>query len=121
MAVAGLVAAGCASGTGEPLAEIGLAGQATTVEVTNHNWQDVNVYAVRDGHRTRLGTVTSMRSETFELPAVAGMMGRIQLMASPIGSMQDHLTDPIMLRQGDQIQWNLENPLRLSNYTVGGE
>ncbi len=41
----------------------------TTVRVINNNWDDVTVYAVRDGYRHRLGRVTSFTSRVFTLPA----------------------------------------------------
>lgn len=113
----GILGAGCASWDGEGTTEGPIANRAT-VEVANHHWQDINVYAVHGAMRVRLGTVTSMRTTEFRLPAVAGMMGRIQLVAAPIGSMRSYVTEPIMLREGDRIEWSVENPLTLSSHRV---
>jgi hypothetical protein len=116
VAMAGLLAGACASGTGGVAETNGVGGEATVVEVSNHNWADVNVYAVQLGTRTRLGTVVSMTTRRFTLPAQARVGdGGVRLMASPIGSTRSHLTDPILVGQGDRIEWNLENSLALSS------
>jgi len=39
--------------------------QTLQLEVTNHNWMDVTVYAVTSSQRVRMGTVTSGRTERF--------------------------------------------------------
>src|SRR5690606_36702747 len=38
------------------------------VDVSNFNWLDMAIYAVRGGMRVRLGTVTSMNRERFTIP-----------------------------------------------------
>jgi hypothetical protein len=118
VATAGLLTGACASGTGGALETNGFE-EATTLEVTNHNWADVNVYAVLPGTRARLGTVVSMTTRTFTLPSRARLSGGgVRLMATPIGSNRTHLTDLILVNHGDRIEWNLENSLALSSYMV---
>jgi hypothetical protein len=118
VALAGLLAGACASGTGGAVATNG-AGDRTVVEVSNHNWADVNVYAVQLGTRMRLGTVVSMTTRRFTLPAQTRLAGGgVRLMASPIGSTRSHLTDLILVDAGGRIEWNLENSLALSSYMV---
>lgn len=117
--VFGLMTTGCASLSGDGV-ETGIPDEeSTTVEVSNHNWLDVTIYAVERGTRTRLGTVTSMTTRTFELPA--GLQRRateLRLVAAPIGSTETHRTDSILIDPGDRIEWNLENELALSSYWV---
>jgi hypothetical protein len=119
VAMVGVLAGGCASGTGGAVATNGAGGEVTVVEVSNHNWADMNVYAVHMGTRTRLGTVVSMTTRRFTLQSRARVSdGTLRLMASPIGSTRTHLTDPILVREGDRVEWNLENSLALSSYMV---
>jgi hypothetical protein len=119
VAVVGVLAGACAGGTGGAVETNGVGGEAAVVEVTNHNWADVTVYAVHLGTRTRLGTVVSMTTRTFRLPDRARLTdGALRLMASPIGSNRTHLTDLILVDAGDRIEWNLENSLVLSSYMV---
>jgi hypothetical protein len=119
VAMVGLLAGACASGTGGAVETNGVGGDGTVVEVSNHNWADVNVYAVQLGTRTRLGTVVSMTTRRFTLPPQARRPdGGLRLMASPIGSTRSHLTDLILVGHGDRIEWNLENSLALSSYMV---
>lgn len=118
VAAAVMLLSGCAhvdrtSGTDSP-------SQApATVEVSNHNWATINVYAVRSSMRSRLGTVESNETRTFRVPdtMIAGA-GSIRLMASPIGSTRTHMTDEILVRPGERIEWNLENWLPMSSYAV---
>lgn len=118
MAFAGLLVVGCSPTEAGP-GTIAPADPATTVEVFNNNWMDINVYAVRAGARIRLGTVESMSRQTFRLPAsTITTAGMIRLLADPIGSRRSHVTDGIVVQQGDRISWNLENSLPLSHYTV---
>jgi hypothetical protein len=119
VALAGLLAGACASGTGGAVETNGAGGDGTVVEVSNHNWADVNVYTVQLGTRTRLGTVVSMTTRRFTLPAQTRLAGGgLRLMASPIGSNRSHVTDLILVDHGDRIEWNLENSLALSSYMV---
>jgi hypothetical protein len=118
IAIVGLLAAGCSPTEATPGAIVP-GGPATMVEVANNNWLDINIYAVHSGARIRLGTVRSMTTVSFRLPESAlATAGTIRLMADPIGSRRAHLTDRIVVQRGDRIQWNLENALPLSHYTV---
>ncbi len=59
--------------------------ERTTVRVINNNWDDVTVYAVRDGYRHRLGKLTSFTSRVFTLPPTFLIWsGELRLIADPI-------------------------------------
>lgn len=89
------------------------------VEVTNHNWMDMNVYALRGGTRIRLGTVTTGTTQRFKLPSVLNVhVGDLRLMADPIGSGQQFHSDPILVEPGTRLRWSLENQLALSSFMV---
>ena len=92
---------------------------ATLVRVANNNWSDVNVYAVRSGHRFRLGTVPSITERVFRLPAgFSTPGGELELLVDPIGSSLTHSTGRIMFNPGDEIIWRIENHLPLSSYSL---
>ncbi|HEX7089650.1 MAG TPA: hypothetical protein VF192_05910 [Longimicrobiales bacterium] len=89
------------------------------IEVENHNWADIVVYAVRNGMRTRLGMVTSMNRERFPVPAgLLASSGDVQLLADPIGGATPYLFPPVMVQQGQRVELRLENHLPLSSVSV---
>jgi|GEM_PF-761449 len=92
-----------------------------TVKVANYNWMDVNVYAVQGGTRVRLGTVTTMGSSTFQLPArFLTQSNSVRLMVDPIGSTEGYMTDGILVHGGQQISFNVQNALQFSSFSVAG-
>jgi hypothetical protein len=94
-------------------------GRQTSVEVTNHNWQQVVVYLEAGGMRHRLGTVNTGRTESFHLPASAHVgAGSVRLIADPIGSAQVYTTEPIPVRRGQAVEFTVENHLPISSYAV---
>ena len=95
-----------------PEAEIAL-------RVTNHNFLDVTVYAIHNGQRTRVGTVTGSSSQVFYLPPrLLGLGREIQLLGDPIGSTDFAVTETLMVQPGQYIEWTLETDLRRSSVGV---
>jgi len=95
-----------------PEAEIAL-------RVTNHNFLDVTVYALHNGQRTRVGTVTGSSAQVFYLPArLLGLGREIQLLGDPIGSTDFALTETLIVQPGQYIEWTLETDLRRSSVGV---
>ena len=95
-----------------PEAEIAL-------RVTNHNFLDVTVYALHNGQRTRVGTVTGSSAQVFYLPPrLLGLGREIQLLGDPIGSTDFALTETLMVQPGQYIEWTLETDLRRSSVGV---
>ena len=91
------------------------------VEVSNHNWMDVVVYAVGYGQTIRLGAVTTGLDQRFRLPpSMLVQTGNLYLEARPVGSDEVYRSDPIMVNPGGRVYWSLENQLSLSSYRVAG-
>lgn len=108
----------CAAGT-IPAHGLAPAGTETTVEVTNHNWADMVVYAVRGGTRYRLGMVTSMSTARFEIPGmVVNGSGGVSLAADPVGSTDVFVTQPMQVVPGQRVEFNIENHIATSSYSV---
>ncbi len=93
--------------------------QQTTVRVVNDNWNDITVYAVRDGYRRRLGTVTSFTNRVFALPrAFLVPSSDLRLIADPIGPRGTYVSEALVVNPGDVVEWRLRNNIRLSNIFI---
>ena len=82
--------------------------EAVCVVVENQNFNEVTVYAKRDGTRFRLGSVESMVSREFRIPnrILAGAY-RFTLVADPLAASEvaeTHELDPL---PGCQTRWML--------------
>lgn len=93
--------------------------QETTVEVRNHNWSDMVIYAVHGNSRTRLGMVTSMNRRSFDLPGYVEISSTdLHLLARPIGSQDEFMMGPIHVSKGQRVEIRLENQIGISNWAV---
>ena len=91
----------------------------TSVTVINHNWRDAKIFLLRAGQRYRLGTVTSMNSQDFEVPG--GLLAEgstFQVLAEIIGSGEQIATDRVQAEPGLVIEWQLENVLSHSSFFI---
>jgi hypothetical protein len=89
------------------------------VRVTNNNWSNMTVYAVRGTSRIRLGMVTSMATQVFRLPdAVAAGAGGVRLLADPIGGTEQFLTPAVQVSRGDEVKLEIHNQLQISSVSV---
>jgi hypothetical protein len=118
-----ILATGCASGSGSEWtsndAPLPAYAQGMTVQVQNHNWSDMVVYAVRYTSRVRLGMVTSMNSRKFKVPnSVAVSTGGLELVAEAIGSQEQFVTGPINVQSGQLVELKLQNQLPISTWSV---
>ena len=93
---------------------------ATTVTVENNNWRDINVFVrLSGGMQLRMGTVTSMNSSTYTVPAnILFKNSYIRVVAEIIGSDDRIQTETVRVVPGLVIQWRIENVLQNSNYFV---
>lgn len=120
------LAAGCATGRSsrsgpDPLAmqEAAPADAAPLLHVNNRNWQDMDVWAVRQGTRLRLGTVSSMGSSDFKVsPALSAGAGDFQLLVAPVGETKGFLTQTILLGAGQTLDLQVEHNLNLTTYSI---
>jgi len=94
----------------------------TTVRVSNQNWSDMVVYALSNGLRVRLGTVTSMSTRRLAVPKhLLTASGEFRLAADPIGAPQGFVTQPIQVYPGSRIEFTIQNNLPISSYSVRNE
>lgn len=118
--LAALVSGACASAGPRAHSSMRIVDESTaTVRVTNNNWSNVTVYLVYSGMRTRLGDVTSMRTERFRIPrefTVAA--GSVQLLVSPLASNESYMTPSFSVQPGQQVEFNVENLLSISSFAI---
>jgi hypothetical protein len=88
------------------------------VQVTNRNWQNVNVFAFFGGTRERLGTVVTNNTEEFVVPGALAESNRFFLTATPIGSEAIYTTDDLQVRKGNLVELMVMNPLTQSYYAI---
>ena len=112
-----LLTTGCSSAATYPTRESVRKNAATQIQVRNHNWMDMTVYAIRNGSRIRVGTVTSGMVERFQLPRGFDLAaGALRLEADPIGSDESFVSGPIAVEVGTVVNWTIENHIALSSY-----
>ena len=88
------------------------------VTVTNQNWLDVDVFAVRGGSRFRLGQVGGSGSARLRIPANAIVGSQVQLLVDPVGSNDRYLTEVISVDPDQRVQLNVASTMRMSSYAV---
>lgn len=80
-------------------------GTGATLRVDNQAFQDVNVYVLRSGQRTRLGTVTGLTTRTFALPRmVVGAGVTVRFLADFIGSSRAPVSEEVLVWEGDEVE-----------------
>lgn len=93
--------------------------QPVTIEVENNNWQDMVIYAIVDGARTRLGSVGAANRATLEIPLGAVRLpGNMVLLLDPLGSRSTYRAGPMSVSFGNLVRLKVENELRLTSWTV---
>jgi hypothetical protein len=76
----------------------------TRVRVENQRYLDMDIYAVYQSQRIRLGTVSGGSSQVFELPRQFVNPGMpIQFLASPIGGAAMPISEEVTVNPGDEI------------------
>jgi hypothetical protein len=89
-----------------------------SLSVTNNNWLDVTVFAVRGSSRWRLGDVTGNSTALLRIPGRMIVAGMVQLLADPIGSDEIYLTGPISVSPDEDVQLTVAPRMRMSSYAV---
>ncbi len=95
---------GCVHNTSrDPNAEADAAGP-TTVRVQNQGFQDVVIYVVKSGLRSRLGMVTASSSAVLTIPkTLVQPLTPLQFIASPIAGTRSPISQEITVSPGDEV------------------
>jgi hypothetical protein len=91
-----------------------------TLRVQSNHWSDLIVYAVQDGIRTRLGTVTASSSATFIIPPALTESGKpIQLEGTPVGQRSTVIRmEPVTLQAGMNAHWTVNTSFETSQFRM---
>jgi len=91
-----------------------------TLQVTNDNSQDVDVFATSGGkERHRLGMVTSGQTQSFTVPSTTmHATNTLQLIVHPIGGGGDYSTGPVSVSPGEQVQLHVAPVVNQTSYSV---
>jgi len=124
--VAASALVGCAAHRGGPSSASALASQddatppdSLVLEIENHNWSDIVVYALHDGMLSRLTQVTAGRSVSVPLlPHHIGAMGMLRLAVHPIGGSSDYTSETVSLRTGSTVRLTVESSVSRSSVAV---
>lgn len=91
----------------------------SVLRVTNRGWQDATVYGVRGTSRMRFGTVSSLSSRDFAIPAESLAGGHtLVLLADPVGEPRGYRSPQITVARGDRIELWLQPVLSQSHVFV---
>ena len=91
---------------------------AVTVSVLNNNWQDVDVYAVRNGQRVRLGHVTATRTGVFVLPQGVALAPDLRIQIHPLAATRDYISPKLVVNPGDVVEVVVVNALPQTTVVV---
>ena len=80
------------------------------VRVSNHSWDEIELFAMRGGSRRVLGTVSAAQNITLVVtPDMLDDGGRLQLAARIQGKKDMMYMQPLRVPDGNYVDWSLEN------------
>ncbi|MEP7064792.1 MAG: hypothetical protein ABI889_02040 [Gemmatimonadota bacterium] len=95
-------AGGCRSGGATHTADDGPV--RTTIDVQNEGFNDMTVYAVTSGSRTRLGIAPGNKTTVLTIPEyLINGTTFLRFVADPIGGNRTPVTEEIDVSSGDQL------------------
>ncbi len=95
------------------------ADDSPVLEIENHNWSDIVVFALHDGRSARLAQVTAGRSLSVPLlPQHVSAMGTLRLAVHPIGGSSDYTSETLSLRTGYTVRLTVESSVGRSSVAV---
>ncbi len=93
--------------------------RAATVEIVNHNFANMTVYAISDGGSARrLGTAGGLDSTTLTLPYDIFASGSVNLVAVPLAGFGAAGSGPVNVQSGQTIRFTIEADLNMSSVVV---
>lgn len=94
------------------------AANAVSLVVRNDNFHDVDVFAIADGQRTRLGMVTGNKTARFRLDPALFPTGQVQIVATPVGAKGVASSGPVNVTPGQTVQFTIAPRLEQSTVQV---
>jgi hypothetical protein len=76
----------------------------TTIDIQNNDFNDVRVYVVVNGQRTRLGIAPGLKTTVFTIPRyLITSTSTLRFVADPIGGKRSPVSEQIDVSPGDQL------------------
>jgi hypothetical protein len=101
-----------------------MVGVVIPVQVQNDNMQDVNIFVLHGGMRTRIGVAGAAQATAFTFPAhYSAGATMVQLAAVPLiggrfGWRKSVLSEPVVVHGGERLVFTLESDLSRSTIAV---
>lgn len=92
--------------------------EAVTLNVTNHNVNDIDVYALVGAISQHVAMVPSTESKRVKLPSDADLTGGVRLVVNPIGTSIAYFSGKILVGSGNTINLVVASPLDRSYWSV---
>ena len=93
---------GCRTGGAPASADSGPA--TTTIDVQNNDFNDMTVYVVVNGQRTRLGIAPGLKTTVLTIPRYLVFSGStLRFVGDPIGGHRTPVSEEIDVSPGDQL------------------
>lgn len=94
--------------------------ERTTLSVENRTFQDVVVWVIHDGIRSRVGTVTATASGNFVMKSdILRQPGTLQFAAHAVGGgRRAFVSERIAVQPGQRVEWILEPGFERSSLSV---
>lgn len=93
---------GCRTGGAPSNADSGPA--TTTIDVQNNDFNDMRVYVVVNGQRTRLGIAPGLKTTVLTIPPYLISAGStLRFVGDPIGGHRTPVSEEIVVSPGDQL------------------
>ena len=90
-----------------------------SVVVYNNHWLPMRVWVVWPDHNYFLGDVAPGARDTFTVPGyLVARAATLRLFADPTGSIDQALSEPIDVRHGHRIEWQLQKVLASSRARI---
>ena len=90
-----------------------------SVVVYNNHWLPMRVWVVWPDHNYFLGDVAPGVRDTFTVPGyLVARAATLRLFADPTGSIDQALSEPIDVRHGHRIEWQLQKVLASSRARI---
>ncbi len=92
--------------------------EGVRVEVKNENIYEMDIYAVADGVATRVGTVGGLKTSSFSLNNTFFSASDFRIVATPFGGNGRASTGPIVVHDGNTIEFTVRSSLRASTVAI---
>jgi hypothetical protein len=89
------------------------------VQIDNQNFNDMEIYVVRNGSRWLIGRASGLSKTTLLIKNAIQGDGRVRLLADPIGGVRPITTPTLVVPPGQRIFWTIGSDPATSSASTG--